>query len=582
MWIFLPLLSLLLLLYGFQQHYQGRIFPGVKIGDLPVGGLTEREARSLLQSNNAATVMPSLLVRIGDTLLPIAMNEVGYHLPVERLIRQAYSLGREGKPWQQPQQWIELLRDGKTVPLSPSFSTGAIALFVERLAQRYGRPVEEPLLIHSATNVITYPGQAGIKLDREATTSAIKKALQANQRGPVPVTVHILQPQMPDLSKMVPAAKNRLTHPFFLHLKGVGNFAWDSAMLTAVSHVETRLGPNGQPSLHQTWNEKAIRDALQRLATSIALPARDARLDYNPAENSFTVIQPSQEGRKLDIDRILPLVLDALQQGRNGVTLPVEQIAPFVDMHKTPAELGIVDLVGRGTTYFAGSSPTRVYNLAKEAESLRGTVIPPDGVFSFTKYGEPVTAANGYEDSLIIWGDRTAVGIGGGVCQVSTTVFRAAFFAGLPILERHNHGYIVSWYGKPGFDATIYLPYVDLKFKNNTGHFLLLQPVVDTKRGILTINLYGTKPNWTVTVAKPVISNVKPPPSPRYQEDKTLPKGRLRQVEWPQKGMTVQVRRIVRHGDQVIDDTTIVSVYQPWAAMYLYGPGTKIPEKNGG
>ena len=188
-----------------------------------------------------------------------------------------------------------------------------------------------------------------------------------------------------------------------------------------------------------------------------------------------------------------------------------------------------------------------------------------------------MTAANGYEDSLIIWGDRTAVGIGGGVCQVSTTVFRAAFFSGMPIVERHNHGYVVGWYGKPGYDATIYLPNVDFKFKNATGHYLLLRPVVNTQRGILTIELYGTNPGWTVQVDKAVTSNVQPPLKSRYQEDKTLPKGSIRQVEWPQKGMTVQVRRIVRQGDKVLRDTTITSVYQPWGALYLYGPGTAVP-----
>ena len=105
-------------------------------------------------------------------------------------------------------------------------------------------------------------------------------------------------------------------------------------------------------------------------------------------------------------------------------------------------------------------------------------------MFSFNENVEDVTAANGFEDSLIIWGDRTAVGVGGGVCQVSTTVFRAAYEAGLPILERYNHGYVVSWYGEPGLDATIYTPSVDFKFRNDTGAYLLAGAGGRTRRAV--------------------------------------------------------------------------------------------------
>jgi vancomycin resistance protein YoaR len=168
------------------------------------------------------------------------------------------------------------------------------------------------------------------------------------------------------------------------------------------------------------------------------------------------------------------------------------------------------------------------------------------------------------------------VGVGGGVCQVSTTVFRAALNAGLPIVERYNHGYVVSWYGDPGMDATIYTPSVDLKFRNDTGAYLLVQPAVDSSNGVLTFNFYGTKPNRQVTIGEPVISDVKEPGEPVYRVDESLAPGERRQVEYAQRGMTVTVERTVTENGQTRVDK-IVSNYQPWNAVYLVAPGTEIP-----
>ena len=154
--------------------------------------------------------------------------------------------------------------------------------------------------------------------------------------------------------------------------------------------------------------------------------------------------------------------------------------------------MGIVEQISEGTTYFRGSTRERVQNIVTAANKLRGVVIPPGEEFSFNKRVGDVTAANGFVDSLIIRGDRTETGVGGGVCQVSTTVFRAAFWGGYPVLERYPHGYVVSWYGEPGLDASIFTPDVDFRFRNDTGSFLLIQPEVDTAKGRITFYFYGT------------------------------------------------------------------------------------------
>jgi vancomycin resistance protein YoaR len=215
-------------------------------------------------------------------------------------------------------------------------------------------------------------------------------------------------------------------------------------------------------------------------------------------------------------------------------------------------------------------------NIAVAAAKFEGVVIPPDGIFSFNQYVEDVSAANGFEDSLIIWGDRTAVGIGGGVCQVSTTIFRSAYAAGLPIVERYNHGYVVSWYGDPGLDATIFTPTVDFRFRNDTGAYLLMEPVMNADAGMLTINLYGTKPNRQVIIGDPVIKDVVPPPPALYTVDESVAPGQRKQVDWEAEGMTVEVTRtLIENGETRTE--TLVSEYQPWRAVYLVGSEADIP-----
>ncbi len=224
------------------------------------------------------------------------------------------------------------------------------------------------------------------------------------------------------------------------------------------------------------------------------------------------MLQTSQPGRKLDVDATIESVQSALAGGSTQAPLALVEVAPAVDSNRV-AEMGIRELVTSSSTYFAGSSASRVRNIEVAAEKFEGVVVPPDGIFSFNEVVRDVSSANGFEDGLVIWGDRTAVGVGGGVCQVSTTVFRTAYEGGFPIVARTNHGYVVDWYGEPGMDATIFTPYVDFQFRNDTGAYLLLDPVVDSANGVMTFNFYGTKPNRTVTVSKPDIKDVKQPPA---------------------------------------------------------------------
>jgi vancomycin resistance protein YoaR len=253
------------------------------------------------------------------------------------------------------------------------------------------------------------------------------------------------------------------------------------------------------------------------------------------------------------------------------VSLPVRVTPPAVDM-SDPQALGIRELLSVGQTQFAGSTAERINNIEVTAQRLHGVVVPPGGVFSFVQPLGDATEADGYQEAYVIYGDRTVMGIGGGVCQVSTTCFRAAWWAGLPILARTPHAFRISWYEPPlGMDATVFSPSVDFKFKNDTPAYLLIQTEVDKINSTVTFRFYGTKPDRVVEMEGPYTSNVIPAPAPVYEYDPTLPRGTTKQTGAAHDGIDVTIYRIIKQDGQVVKRELFFTRFQPWAAQYLIG-----------
>src|SRR4029079_6082182 len=229
------------------------------------------------------------------------------------------------------------------------------------------------------------------------------------------------------------------------------------------------------------------------------------------------------------------------------VELPGEELTPQVTAKKLPS-LGVVELVGQGTTSYPGSAQYRITNIKAGARRMNGVLIAPSEEFSFNTQLGDVDEKKGFVQGYAVIGNHTQLEWGGGVCQDSTTVFRAAFWAGLPITERHAHPFYISWYDDfsfpnesgPGLDATIYTGVSDLKFMNDTGHWLLMEAVADEAAHVLMCWLYVTKPNRSVSVRGPDVGNVVPPPDePVIVTDSSVPAGTVRQTDTARRGMDI-------------------------------------------
>lgn len=329
-----------------------------------------------------------------------------------------------------------------------------------------------------------------------------------------------------------------------------------------------------------SMNTNLIDDSLDSLADSIDIAAYDALFKFE--NGKVTLFRTSSSGRKLNKEQTKKMILAYItslskQEIASGeeivIMLPVEPVIPNITTENSN-EYGIRELLSVGTSKFLGSIAGRVHNIELAAGRISGRLVPPNSTFSFNDALGDVSAATGFQPAYIIKDGRTVLGDGGGVCQVSTTLFRAALNAGLPIVERHAHSYRVSYYeqdSSPGLDATVFAPSYDLKFKNDTPNYILIQAKTDRQNYILTFEIYGTSDDRKAEITRPIILSQTTPPDDLYQDDPTLLKGVVKQVDWKAWGAKVTFDYKVNRNGEIIYKQTFFSNFQPWQAVFLRG-----------
>jgi vancomycin resistance protein YoaR len=338
-------------------------------------------------------------------------------------------------------------------------------------------------------------------------------------------------------------------------------------------------------------NSSQLRQYLMQVAPSLSRTPENPRFIFNDDTHQLEVIQPAVIGRELDVEASINTVQEKMLIGDHTVALVMKRIDPTVTDQTTGESLGITELVHAETSYYYGSSQSRVQNIQAAASKFHGVLVPPGAVFSMASAIGDITLDNGYAEALIIVGGQTVKGVGGGVCQVSTTLFRTAFFSGFPIVERHAHAYRVYYYEKAagnrldpnmaGLDATVFVPIVDFKFTNDTPYWLLMETYVNPSNSSITWKFYSTKDGRRVEWDTTGAVNVVPAPDPLYRENPDLAQGEIKQVDWAADGADVTVNRVVYKNDQVYLQDTIYTHYQPWQNVFEYGPGTELPDQGG-
>lgn len=324
------------------------------------------------------------------------------------------------------------------------------------------------------------------------------------------------------------------------------------------------------------YDNSGLKDFLSTSEDKYNLPAKNALFKFE--KGKVIEFRKESDGLKILTEKFLPdfdKVINDLKTDTTNkkVVLNSEVIKPEIKLSDIN-EYGIEEFIAEGKSDYTHSIPQRVHNLTLAASKFNGVLIPKGKVFSFNEAVGDISSTTGYQPAYIIKEGKTVLGDGGGVCQVSTTLFRAALNAGLPIIERTAHAYRVGYYendSQPGFDATVYGPTVDLKIKNNTQGYILIETEIDAEKNLLYFKFYGKKDNRRVEVSKATVYDVVPALEPKYQDDPTLKKGVTKQVDFAASGAKAFFTYKVFQGDKLTIDDKFFSNFRPWAAVYLVG-----------
>jgi vancomycin resistance protein YoaR len=428
------------------------------------------------------------------------------------------------------------------------------------------------------------PGQSSIDVEMKPSVDSIVTALQSGLHEAA-LTINQRAPAISDEQAAAAVARADRLVGDGLRLRWDGGSV-DLGRGDLLAALRIDVDPRARDSFVIGFDRDRLALLLAPIAEEVDVAGRDAT--FRLVGSKVTVAEKAVVGRRLDVDATVAAIEgSALTGGSREVDLVVRAVEPrYTDDDAKKIKLD--DVLAASSTYYGESSDARQHNVERAAELETGWLVPPGGQFSYDQYVGMVTEAEGFVTGFGIVasaeGDgrvTTAPVVGGGICQVSTTIFQAAFWAGLQIDERYEHPYWMQTYGEPprgmkGLDAMVNIEKeasLDMRFTNTTDDWIAIVVVADGQN--VQAEIRGTETGWTVEIEEPVITEVVPADETSYYtESPELPAGEEMQVEHAQEGFTATVHRVVRDKDgTIIDETGLTSTYAASRNTILRGTG---------
>jgi vancomycin resistance protein YoaR len=454
--------------------------------------------------------------------------------------------------------------------------------YVQALADQINHPSENAgITVDDAGAFVVVPQVDSATVDVDATTDRLVDAIE-NGSTTAEIDVERSQPSILNetAEEWAGRADSLVGDGLELNWHG-GSSQLGREDLIAALVIEPQPDADDQFSL--AFDEEVLAELLGPLQEDLYIEQKDAQFRLVNDEIKFQA--EAKQGREMDVGASIDAILEAVSNGDDNATIVVNTLEPTYTSASRDS-ISLPDVLGQSLTNYGNSSDPRRNNIERASEIENGWLIPPDGEFSYAEFMGLVDEANGFVTGYGIVADpgggvTTAPVIGGGICQVSTTIFQAAFWAGLPITERWAHpywlqGYGQAPYGMQGLDAMVNIEpdwALDLKFKNTTGNWIALVMVADGEN--VYAEIHGTNPGWEIDVPDPVITNVVQPSNEMiYTDSPELPRGEELQVEHAREGFTATITRTVRDADgKVIDEYQLESTYSASRNTTLRGTG---------
>jgi len=603
--ILLVVLGIFFTSYGwYSLAFKDNIFPNVKIGEVNFGGLNKTNADNLLKETIAKNQDKIIVFNFNDEKINLTpRNDLILEYKNEETLEKLFSVGRGKLFWGNLSDRLSLLFSPKNIFSVFEYDSQKLNNFLTNHFAGYKVPMLNANFAYKDNQIKISNSQTGQQIDSNKITIKLNELLGSFYLNDnINVVLEKIEPKITEdqLNDLEPKMQALLSADIILESE-VKNITLDKSQIAnwvevvATNPQDKKLSffPKAHALTNQFQaeldiNQEKIKQYFSGIAKDINKDSRDAKLSFS--DGRATVFQQAQKGYNLDIDAnsrdLAKVISQRLNTSKNSsansnsdkMTLKVEITEPDVSDANID-KLGIKEMVSSASTNFYGSPSNRIHNITVGANAFQGVVIKPGETLSAIGILGNPSAETGYLPELVIKENKTIPEYGGGLCQVSTTLFRASLNAGLEILERTNHLYRVSYYEPPvGMDATVYYPQPDLVIKNNTPAHLLIQAHVSGST--IMFEIYGTKDNRQVEISDPVILATLNPPEVKYIDTSDLASGETQRIESAHAGAKTTFHYKVTKDNQTIIEQDFASFYVPWQAVYLRGTGANQEANN--
>lgn len=550
------------------------VLKGVTVGGIPVSGLDAAQLVSTLRAPARAIEERQMTLAAGDRAWKLTPRSAGIGVDLRATAERALAVGREN-----PVRWIGQTLRGKQAEVAwvPAVDRKALTARMGRLGSEVRTEAANgQIRFQGSSVVVTPPSEGTTLLEDRAATALVRAAMRPPDEDRMALPVRIVKPtiDVQDVEMMRAQAQAILAAPIAF------TFRDQTAVLPqdrVAAALKVEVAPTAADGNVATGEELAMRvdaDELRRQLVAVApgleSPAQEARF---VVEGDKVRLTASHEGWTADTTvAVAPIVALGSGGARAPIALPERPLAPTLTT-ESATQLGIVQRIGSYRTTFDSHNAPRVTNIDRMASAIDGKVVRPGETFSLNDATGPRTADKGYQEAQVIVDGELVPGLGGGVCQVGTTLFNAVADAGLEVQARTNHSLYISHYPL-GRDATVDYGKLDLKFRNDTPYGLLLKASLDARS--LAVSIYSSPLGRTVSYDVSPQSNPREP-AVKFVDDPGLPTGTEQVVEQGQPGFQVTVTRQVTAGDKVLRTDRFVSKYRPWKRVVRRGTGPAVP-----
>ncbi len=582
---------------GFELIHANHVFPGVRAAGQDVGGLTLAEAQAKLAA--APAQAPNLTVHAGNRELRLQANDLGWQRDVAATIKNAFEVGRTGSLAEKISAQWNAVTARNDVAGRAVVNQSQLREELGKLAGSLYKPaINAKIVLNQKTAEFVLKSDAnGLRFDVDAAVQEYVANPNQTDLTLQPQTV-LATVRAENLKQSVNTANSfvravGLRYPKPAEVTEPASATTVGATTDGIA-VDALLKPtDNKPVAELSLNKFEVAAMLQLSAQGVGiepksltallnrlqyfnLAARGARyVRVGGVSGTSLKVRPNQTGWKLDRANAALLIKQKIlsNEANPHIELPVVAAPPELTLAELPKQEEL-KLLSEVTTYYTGSPNERTYNVSVAASKIDGYVVGAGEEFNFNNALGDIGTETGFAEALVISNGRTIKGVGGGVCQSSTTTFRALYKLGLPVVERNQHAYKVHWYEPHvGFDAAVYQPSVNMRMTNDTAGPLLVR--ASTLGQSLTVQIYGVPDGRKVFVSDPTILWRLPYGPPIYEFDRFKRYGAIEQVDWAVEGMGVRRYRTVTMANGEKKTDTLFSNYKPWRAVYKVGPGVR-------